>query len=556
MMKDLAHRTNIALHDGRERFTLGILFAFLTRSLALAFFLTLGACTQKNKQKVEEDVFRVIITDIPESIDWNKSNVIDGVKELLSEPLLTYKFQSTSTLPTLPVLAPALAKKWRMLDGGRTWEIDLRDDVFWSDGSPLQASHVRDSVERFLHPDTRAFLASTLYVVRGAKKFNTGEVKGFSQVGVSISKTSPLTLRFELERPATYFAHLLTMTSLGPIRKDLIDKHGGDDHWLKPEKFVGLGPYLIEKYQPQEFLKLRANPKYYAGVREVQKIEGLYVAEASAGVNLFESGYAHLTFSLPSEEIERFKKRKDYFEAAGTSPGFLGFDFDSPVSKNTFLRQAISLALDRREIAKVFAAVRPEKFILAQAFGVMPPQDVYSEKDLALAKEKLRQAQLPKDFKLQLHVRSSSNLVKAAENIQFQLKSKLGLHVELQTLERSTLRGQILARKIPFFLYVMGPDYLDPHSIMEFYTSKSSQNILGWKSQAYDKLVLQAEREADDRSRYALYKKANLILTEDAFYIPLFSYSYPYLLSEKYTGFQMPPIYRIELRDLKKVNKK
>ncbi len=63
---------------------------------------------------------------------------------------------------------PSLASGWEVSDDGLTYRFTLRDDLVFSDGSPLVAEDVRRSWLRLLDPATGASAPDVLTVIEGA----------------------------------------------------------------------------------------------------------------------------------------------------------------------------------------------------------------------------------------------------------------------------------------------------------------------------------------------------------------------------------------------------
>ena len=73
---------------------------------------------------------------------------------------------------------PSLASGWEISDDGLTYEFAIRDDLTFSDGTPLTAEDVRRSWLRLLDPATNATAPDVLSVVRGASERLAGSVGG------------------------------------------------------------------------------------------------------------------------------------------------------------------------------------------------------------------------------------------------------------------------------------------------------------------------------------------------------------------------------------------
>ncbi len=80
-------------------------------------------------------------------------------------------------------------------------------------------------------------------------------------------------------------------------------------------------------------------------------------------------------------------------------------------------------------------------------------------------------------------------------------------------------------------------DYPDPHSFMNFFTSSSENNYMGWKNARYDELVEQAVSTADEALRKKYYFEAQkLLLEEEVVLMPLFLTSHQALVRSTLHG--------------------
>lgn len=84
----------------------------------------------------------------------------------LFENLLSYDAKSGDP-------QPGLAETWAQSADGLSWTITLRQNVTWSDGTPITAQTVVDSWLRELDPDTGAPYVSLLTdLIKGAAEYN------------------------------------------------------------------------------------------------------------------------------------------------------------------------------------------------------------------------------------------------------------------------------------------------------------------------------------------------------------------------------------------------
>ena len=78
-----------------------------------------------------------------------------------------------------------------------------------------------------------------------------------------------------------------------------------------------------------------------------------------------------------------------------------------------------------------------------------------------------------------------------------------------------------------------GPDYNDPMTDLELWTTTNSNNHTGYASEVYDGLIEQTKTETDPVAREQIFVKAELQLAEDMPIIPTYWRAEEYLASEK-----------------------
>src|SRR5690606_4303670 len=79
-------------------------------------------------------------------------------------------------------------------------------------------------------------------------------------------------------------------------------------------------------------------------------------------------------------------------------------------------------------------------------------------------------------------------------------------------------------------------DFADPMSFLGVWRSDSGNNYTGWASSAYDRLLFEASRVHEDPARFALLRRAETLLLDDAPFIPIYHYTHVFLLHPAVQG--------------------
>ena len=152
-------------------------------------------------------------------------------RDILSIYNLVYESMVTVDDNYLP--QPCLAQSWEQSSNAKTWTFYLREDVTFSDGSPMSAYDVVATAE--------AILAKA----RDTSTVNRGFYANLSYFVSSISAKDPYTVVIKTSRP--YYGLLYAMTF--PILP--ADRVNTDNP-------PGTGPYVIETFKP-DYINLSVN---------------------------------------------------------------------------------------------------------------------------------------------------------------------------------------------------------------------------------------------------------------------------------------------------------
>jgi oligopeptide transport system substrate-binding protein len=277
----------------------------------------------------------------PETLDPHRYNL------RLEETILTDLFLGLTTFDAEANIVPGAAERWRVSDDGMTWTFELRQDLAWSDGTPLTADDFVYAFRRLLNPQTAASLAYFMYPLRNAAAVNAGELPP-TELGVRAP--DPVTLELDLEKPYPYLPERLLYPTAYPVPRHVIERVGDD--WVKPRHWVSNGPYVLEDWQPQAAVTLIRNPRFAASGLEpaaIERVMYLPLAGEQAGYNRYRAGEVHAISSFPGGELPRV--RSAMAEHLRMSPllsiMYLVFNTRQAPFDDARVREALALAVER-----------------------------------------------------------------------------------------------------------------------------------------------------------------------------------------------------------------
>ncbi len=404
-----------------------------------------------------------------------------AVQQIFETP---YAQPATAGLPPEPLLFQERLRQEASTDGATTYSAAVRPGIHFSDGTPLTAQHVADSL---LKADTLREQADV-------------EVKGDR-------------VWFRLKRPNARFDLVLARRFAGITREA-----GGT--------LIGTGPYITAPGATLERMKLVRNPFAHKTAKIDEVVFQVYPPDAAgrpeALIAALESGEVDFTNVLSREDIMRLKNVRRWTEP-GSSTAILYMNTERPGLDDVRVRRAIALSIDRLEIAKMFyssATAFAASSLLAPMLG--RGNDGLTC-DPNRAKALLATPGLRKPDRLSLLLIFGPrpylpNPRKVGEHIAAQIE-KLGIRVDLvptTTVKDYYTRVQNGAYDLALAGWIT--DTLDPVDFLEATLGSDSipipqhatvvgANLSHWRNKETDDLLARLRQEPREDLRTALLKK-------------------------------------------------
>ncbi len=209
----------------------------LLMSLALlALLLSVGAAVAQDKSATLVEAFP---NDIENFNTVTQSLSSSSIAESYLFPTL-FDIDTDSGLPK-----PGLTS-WTISDDGLTYTFTIRDDANWSDGTPITSQDVKFTFDAIAQPDVETIRKSFL--------------ENISALNVIDDKTFEIVLT---DPSCNVWGNLSTM--ILPAHKYAADFSDfmSSDFNNKPD--ISGGPYILDEWSPDEFLRFHANPTYWKG---------------------------------------------------------------------------------------------------------------------------------------------------------------------------------------------------------------------------------------------------------------------------------------------------
>jgi ABC-type transport system substrate-binding protein len=506
----------------RRSFLRGALGAAVAASAA-----GLAACGGSNASTSTSDsvVLKVGTTNSKTSFDTQTTSSTWGASENICDTLVTL---NTKTLEVEPLLVTQLPM---VSDDGLTYSFELKDGIKFHDGSTMTSEDVEYSLTRLLAKKAEA---DSFIYIEGGQEVLDGTAETLS--GFTVIDDTHFTIK--LRQVYSSFLNMLCQFYASIYPKAACEAAG--DAWGTGTNFIGSGPFYLESNDESSEVVLKAFEDYHQGKPAIDEVDVLYIDDANTRMMNYKNGDIDLCFFSTSllqqyESDDDVKDQIVFYTPAATQ--FVNLNLNEPKLQDARVRQALSLAINRQELADTVlsgAAIPCTGFIPPSETGSDEGADIL-EYDPEKARELLAEAGAD-GLSLTAQVRSQDQSVMVAIQNYW---SQIGVNVDVQTIDaglwadsrkNGTLQVTLVTWSTLSFVGV-------EHMASYFYSTNASQRSSFYNSSAFDGYVDAARASLDDATaKENTIKADNQLVRTDFGTIPVVWPQNPYVLRKGYDG--------------------
>jgi len=458
----------------------------------------------------------------------------DGT-DLIQDPLVVYD-------PDTGKLNPVAAESWSVSPDKLTWTFKIRKGLIWSDGLPLTANDFANALRNQASPKTAYDFTYWTETVQGIKNWaavNAGKMP-LSKLGVGAP--DPNTLTITTDAPRSYLPAAMVYTWAEPAH--VINKYG--NAWSTSlTHMVYSGPYMAQEWKKGVSITFVPNPTYH-GVRKAPFSKIIWNIAAGNTLAQFQTGQIDTTGQLSAGDLQvaLHTMPKQIVKASSYDIWYLTYNTFTKPFNDVRVRRAFNLALDRQTLANNVL-----KNIAIPNYGLLMPgfpgynTSLKVSYNVKLAQQLLAAAGYAggKGFPtVDIWVRNSSGEVPmtkpAAEYIQSQLKTNLGVNVGVKVIDQKIFTENLNKHQLPLVLVGYNYDYVDSSDFMDLFSTGGRH---AWSYKPYDQTVAAADHSFDAKTRTTLYAKAQRILGDQVpasfLFVPVYSVLWNPKLANPYT---------------------
>ncbi len=482
--------------------------------------------------------YLVAVEDEPDTVDFQCTTIHYTIATNVFNRLVEMESDGDGNV----VIRPSLAESWEVSKDGLVYTFRLREDVAFSNGSPLTAEDVRYTFERLLtHPDScNQDIADNIV---GADLLESGKAETLEGFRVLNDQSFSITLT----EPFEAFLACLSMPGASILDKETTEE-AGDRFGQEPAWTVGTGSYILREWTAGEGMILSANPNCFEGLPKNAGLDLRFMTEPEEIRMLFEQdGLDVLDLDEVGSAAEYFIHGDIYqerrFRVQRIATTYIALNESVAPLGDVRVRKALQLGLNRQLLLD---AVYSGRGILVHGiyprglYGYNPtlPEIPF---DPDQAKELLSQAGLPNGFDLTLSVNAISPVAEMSlARLIASMWEKIGVRVTVEVLPDEEFMRLRKSGSLSCYSATWTADYNDPDNFV--YTFFGNRGNAAFRSLCYENEDAMARVRAarvirDTEERLKEYQDLEqLIVGEDAAWIPLFSRLRDYVISKRVEG--------------------
>lgn len=260
----------------------------------------------------------------------------------------------------------------------------------------------------------------------------------------SVEATGDYEVTIKLKNPVPSLLGMLVPYHGGNIVCQDAVEALGEDYQRTP---IGTGPFMFEEYQPQQYVKLVANPEYFRGEPKIKEIFYRYIPSDASRDLAFQSGEIDMIYGKQDQTWSERISKLPGTKVSVMKPGemsVLHLNMTMPPLDDIRVRKAFAHAINREAMVQfkgpdvTLAAISP---VPEGNMGYTDQVPTY-EHSIEKAKELLTEAGFPDGVTIKAIHTTLPGMLSTMEAAQSMLRDA-GINMEIETVEHATFHEQI-----------------------------------------------------------------------------------------------------------------
>lgn len=442
--------------------------------------------------------------------------------------------------------------EWDLATGAPKVSADKKTLTFtlraqkWSDGKAVTAQDFVYGWQHQLDPKSKPaynYLFASADIKNAAKIEDPTNKKFYGKYKeLGVKALDEKTLQVTLEHPVQpFFYSLMSQWVFMPQRQDYVEKLGSK-YATSASTYLANGPFVLSSWKKGQSWTYKKNPKYWNAKRiKLSAVTYTLSKDLATSVNMYKTGKIDAV-ALAQEQVDSMKASnpKEIKSSELSGMFFLYLNNKRKYTGNVNFRKAISAAIDRQGLVDGIYkdgstpsnSVVPKNFVKGpdgKDFRAASPNG-YSAGTAADAKKYWAKAQKElgtKKIQLELISSDTSTTQQTDEYVANQIKKNLpGVTVKINAQPWANYLKLNNSNKFDLAFSGWLPDYQDPMTYLDMWTTGNPQNSGLYNNKSFDKLIADAKATTDASKRWTDMQQAEKVMLNDQAIAPLFQQGY------------------------------
>ncbi|MCB0061437.1 MAG: ABC transporter substrate-binding protein [Caldilineaceae bacterium] len=452
---------------------------------------------------------------------------------------------------------PELAESFTVSDDGTVWTFTIREGIAWHDGEPLTAADIAFSYNLYKNQEGFPFLnVYTTY-------FESVEAPDANTVVITLSEAIP-----NMESQLV-FLYVLPEHIWGALEGEGVLA-------FENEAMIGSGPFRMEEYSQNQFVRLAAVKDHYLKGPKIDEAIFQTFDNQDALVQALRTGQVDMITEMPNTAVPTLRNEESIALVSGppASPSVSDIFFNvvtaencppedgvcsgHPALQDHAVRVALAHATDLQQIVDVtlLGLGTPGFTLIPDSLGMWYNDTIepYAY-DVTLANQLLDDAgyldsdgdgvrELPdgsQPLRLRVNWPSDSTWASRGAELLSGMWQQIGIATDLQALDADTLTAVCCpAFDYDVILWGWGSDP-DPGFLLSVMTTDeipTGNSETGYSNPDYDALYAQQAVELDLEQRQAMIWEMQQIAYDDAIYLTFYGQAVQAYRTDRFSGWQ------------------
>lgn len=490
-------------------------------------------------------------------------------------------FNGLVTLDKKLDVIPCLAERWKVSPDGKIYTFFLRKNVFFHDAEGFKNNNGREvTAQDFAYSFKRIIDPKT--VSRGAWIFNDKVLKindsTFSDT--CFKAINKYMFQITLQKPYAPFLQILTMPYAYVVPQEIVEK------WQKEFRIhpVGTGAFKFKIWEDKSALVFEKNKSYWKKDslgNPLPYLDGIHISfvnDRNIAFMLFrqkkidfisglDENSRDIVFDADGHIQKDFSASFDVQKMPYMNTEYLGIQLDKSTYQNKKhpllnlkVRQALNYSINRKQMVQYLL----NNVGKAGENGAIPPFMLPSssvkgfEYNIDKALQLLAEAGYPHGEGLPPIMLNTLTRFPYKEICEFAQRewSKIGIKIQIETLDKATLLENIASGNIKFFRASWQGDYADPENYMALFYSKNftptGPNKCRFSNPEFDIYYEKALSEQNKNIRKKYYHKMDSLAMTESPMVVLFYDEVVRLLQKNVVGLEADAMNNLFLETVNK----